>query len=174
MARFIASSWRIQVSSAFNQLMTNVNVATTAFYKPRNLAEVMLEFQEFSYGARMDPFVSQLRVETSHLGYKARKSIKRCGKTANRETFQCQEYGNKMISVSEFFKKSTYSLLALHPPSSKCDSQSTISPSNTETACLLSTSVRTGRNLFGSLRKFALSSPINRSAANSPTIIPPQ
>jgi len=86
--------------------MINVNVCTTAFYKPGNLAEAMIDFLKGG-GGRLTGFVKGLRIETVHLGHRTKKSIKRLGdRTARQETFICEEYGNAQISVESYFRRS--------------------------------------------------------------------
>jgi eukaryotic translation initiation factor 2C len=92
------------VRPAFKQLMVNVNVCTTAFYTPGNLAEAMVTFRNASFGAKMNVFVKGLRVEATHLGY--RKSIKGMSKhTARTYSFDCSELGGK-VTVEEYFRRS--------------------------------------------------------------------
>src|SRR6266478_4781747 len=55
------------VRPAFKQLMVNVNICTTAFYTPSNLADAMIAFRNASFGARVNVFVRGVRVKTTHL-----------------------------------------------------------------------------------------------------------
>ncbi|KXN84381.1 Protein argonaute-2 [Leucoagaricus sp. SymC.cos] len=90
------------VRTAHNQLMVNVNVCTTAFYKPGNLAEALNEFMRMSFSARATAFVKGLRVRATHLGY--RKTISKVTQyTANNYRFDSGEYGE--VSVTEYFLK---------------------------------------------------------------------
>jgi eukaryotic translation initiation factor 2C len=100
-------AWRGFYSSvrpSFKQLMVNVNVATTAFYKPGNLAVNMMEYAAASFGARMAGFVKGVRIRTEHLGYK--KTIKRLADvTAKTHKFDCAELG-RVVTVVTYFKES--------------------------------------------------------------------
>lgn len=90
------------VRPAWKQLMVNVNVCTTAFYTPGNLAHAMAAFQNASFGARAAAFVRGVRVKTTHLGY--RKTVKRLHTlNAKQYKFDTEEYGK--VSVEEYFKK---------------------------------------------------------------------
>ncbi|KAJ7201035.1 argonaute-like protein [Mycena pura] len=91
------------VRPSHNQLMVNVNVCTTAFYVPGNLARAMEEFTNSSFGARANAFVKGVRVKTSHLGYK--KTVKRVAdKNAKQHVFDCAEFGAR-LSVEKYFKQ---------------------------------------------------------------------
>ncbi|KAF5350531.1 hypothetical protein D9756_008708 [Leucocoprinus leucothites] len=90
------------VRTAHKQLMVNVNVCTTAFYKPGNLADALNEFMRLSFSARATAFVKGLRVRATHLGY--RKTItKVAASTANSYRFDSGEFGE--VSVAEYFLK---------------------------------------------------------------------
>lgn len=92
------------VRPAFKQLMVNVNVCTTAFYAPGNLADAMVAFRNASFGAKVNAFVKGLRVQATHLNY--RKTIKTMSKdTARTYSFECAELGGK-VTVEEYFKRS--------------------------------------------------------------------
>ncbi|KAF8639231.1 hypothetical protein AX17_001716 [Amanita inopinata Kibby_2008] len=92
------------VRPAHNQLMVNVNVCTTAFYTPGNLASAMMEFRESSFGANPKVFVRGVRVKTTHLGY--RKTVKTLSdKTAKQYKFECSDFGGAMVTVEEYFKR---------------------------------------------------------------------
>ncbi|OJA18329.1 hypothetical protein AZE42_02798 [Rhizopogon vesiculosus] len=87
------------VRPAHGQLMVNVNVCTTAFYTPGNLAVQMKTFYYSSFGARMEFFCRGLRVTA--LG--ARKIVKYLARQNAREySFQCDEFGGR-ISVERYF-----------------------------------------------------------------------
>ncbi|OBZ66780.1 Protein argonaute MEL1 [Grifola frondosa] len=98
-------AWRGFYSSvrpAHKQLMVNVNVCTTAFYSPGNLAERMMEFEQASFGARASAFAKGVRVKTMHLGY--RKTVKTVAKVnARQHSFQTDEYGK--VTVEQYFKR---------------------------------------------------------------------
>lgn len=99
-------AWRGFYSSvrpAHKQLMVNVNVCTTAFYVPGNLADGLQAFMRASFSARPNAFVKGVRVKTTHLGY--RKTVKSVAKkTAREHTFDSDEYGR--VSVEQYFQKS--------------------------------------------------------------------
>ncbi|KAJ6613603.1 ribonuclease H-like domain-containing protein [Mycena sp. CBHHK59/15] len=99
-------AWRGFYSSvrpAHHQLMVNVNVCTTAFYTPGNLARAMEDFRNSSFGARPNAFVKGVRVKTSHLGYK--KTVKSVfNKTPAQHQFDCAELGGR-ISVADYFRR---------------------------------------------------------------------
>ncbi|KIK78298.1 hypothetical protein PAXRUDRAFT_834618 [Paxillus rubicundulus Ve08.2h10] len=89
------------VRPAHKQLMVNVNVCTTAFYVPGNLAIAMMDFRDLSFGARMDAFCRGVRVKTTHLGY--RKTVKKLvHHTAKTYTFDTPDYGR--VTVQAYFK----------------------------------------------------------------------
>jgi hypothetical protein len=117
------------VRPAFKQLMVNVNVCTTAFYMPGNLADAMMAFRSASFGARPAAFVKGVRIRTTHLGYK--KTVKTLAKFTPREYKFDSDYGK--ISVEEYFKRS------MNPSSSSLYaftdglSQNTMSLSDTQT-----------------------------------------
>ncbi|ESK90163.1 argonaute-like protein [Moniliophthora roreri MCA 2997] len=91
------------VRPTHNQLMVNVNVCTTAFYKPVNLADGLTEFMNASFGARPNAFLKGVRVRTTHLGYK--KTIKGMSNLSAREhRFYCEEFGSE-VTVEEYFKR---------------------------------------------------------------------
>ncbi|KDR77135.1 hypothetical protein GALMADRAFT_66053 [Galerina marginata CBS 339.88] len=91
------------VRPTHNQLMVNVNVCTTAFYTPGNLAEAMVAFANSSFGARQSAFVRGVRVKTSHLGYK--KTVKSLSNlNARQYQFDAAELGRK-VTVEEYFKQ---------------------------------------------------------------------
>lgn len=91
------------VRTAHKQLMVNVNVCTTAFYTPGNLARAMVVFRDSSFGARMEAFCKGVRIKTTHLGY--RKSVKKLARhTAKTYSFDTPEYGK--VTVEQYFKRS--------------------------------------------------------------------
>ena len=96
-------AWRGFYSSvrpAHKQLMVNVNVCTTAFYTPGNLAERLQEFSELSFGARPDAFAKGVRVKTTHLGYT--KSIRAVARfTAKTYSFDSDKHGK--VTVEQYF-----------------------------------------------------------------------
>ncbi|KAG1734938.1 ribonuclease H-like domain-containing protein [Suillus paluster] len=101
-------AWKGFFASArpvYKALMVNVGVCMTAFYKPGNLADAIMEFNRTSNGAMLQRFVQKLKVTTSHLGYKQKKPIKKImSTTARQQTFNCEEYHGQ-ISVEDYFKR---------------------------------------------------------------------
>ena len=101
-------AWRGFYSSvrpAHKQLMVNVNVCTTAFYTPGNLADGLMAFMNASFSARPAAFAKGVRVRTIHLGYK--KTVKTVSKlTARQHKFEAEGLG--MVSVEEYFDKSEF------------------------------------------------------------------
>ncbi|KAH0832184.1 Piwi-domain-containing protein [Lanmaoa asiatica] len=101
-------AWRGFFMSArpvYKELMVNVGVCMTAFYKPGNLANAIMEFQRQSHGAMPQRFAQKLKVTTSHLGYKQTKPLKRIMLTTAKTTsFQCDEFNGKM-TVEQYFKR---------------------------------------------------------------------
>jgi len=92
----------------YKELMVNVGVCMTAFYKPGNLADAIMEFNRTSNGAMLQRFAQKLKVTTSHLGYKQKKPVKKIMHTSATQTFfNCEEFGGK-ISVADYFKRSSY------------------------------------------------------------------
>jgi len=104
-------AWRGFFMSArpvYKELMVNVGVCMTAFYKPGNLADAIKEFNQRSQGAMLQRFAQKLKVTTSHLGYKQTKPLKKImSTTASQTTFQCDEFNGK-LSVEQYFKRSMY------------------------------------------------------------------
>lgn len=96
------------VRPSFQQLMVNVNVATTAFYRPGNLAQLFFQFGPTG-GQRLATFVYHLRIEMTHTGHKMRKTIKGVklaqGFSARAYKFKCDEFGGDEISVETYFKR---------------------------------------------------------------------
>ncbi|QRV95662.1 protein argonaute 5 [Ceratobasidium sp. AG-Ba] len=94
------------VRPSFQQLMVNVNVATTAFYRAGNLAELFLKFGPAG-GSRLTTFVYNLRIEMTHTGRKMRKAIKgvKLKDTARNYLFLCDEFGGQKMSVEDYFKR---------------------------------------------------------------------
>lgn len=90
------------VRTTFKQLMVNVNVCTTAFYIPGNLADAMMAFRNASFGARPAAFVKGVRVKTTHLGYK--KTVKTLAKQNAREYKFDSDNGR--VSVEQYFRQS--------------------------------------------------------------------
>ncbi|KAE9400886.1 argonaute-like protein [Gymnopus androsaceus JB14] len=90
------------VRPSYNQLMVNVNVCTTAFYTPGNLADALHAFMQSSFGARPNAFVKGVRIRTTHLGYK--KTVKSVTNLKPRQhKFTSEEMGE--IDVESYFKR---------------------------------------------------------------------
>ena len=99
-------AWRGFYSSvrpAWKQLMVNVNVCTTAFYTPGNLADRLIEFMSASHGARPAAFVKGVRIRTVHLGY--RKTVKTAAKV-NARQYKFTAEGMGEVTVEQYFAKS--------------------------------------------------------------------
>ncbi|KAF9467172.1 argonaute-like protein [Collybia nuda] len=91
------------VRPTHNQLMVNVNVCTTAFYTPGNLARAMSDFRDSSFGARPNVFVKGVRIKTLHLGYK--KTVKALSHVnARQHSFEAADLGGK-VTVEVYFKR---------------------------------------------------------------------
>ncbi|KAH7911489.1 ribonuclease H-like domain-containing protein [Hygrophoropsis aurantiaca] len=91
------------VRPAHRQLMVNVNVCTTAFYVPGNLANAMMTFAKSSFGARMTVFAKNVRIKATHLGY--RKTVKAVASmNAKQYRFQCDELGGQ-VTVEQYFSR---------------------------------------------------------------------
>ncbi|KIY67428.1 argonaute-like protein [Cylindrobasidium torrendii FP15055 ss-10] len=107
-------AWRGFYSSvrpSHHQLLVNVNVCTTAFYEPGNLATSLIAFARGSYGARFTAFAKGVRVRT-HLGFvKTVKSV--TDLKPSQYTFDCAELGGR-VTVEQYFKKK-YGKTLLHP-----------------------------------------------------------
>ncbi|KAG1737463.1 ribonuclease H-like domain-containing protein [Suillus paluster] len=100
------------VRPAHRQLMVNVNVCTTAFYTPGNLAVQMMAFNNSSFGARMEVFCRGVRVKATHLGY--RKTVKSLARqNARQYAFPCDELGGR-VTVEQYFLRK-YQIRLKHP-----------------------------------------------------------
>ncbi|KAF8699513.1 PAZ protein, partial [Rhizoctonia solani] len=94
------------VRPSFQQLMVNVNVATTVFYKPGPLAKLFFDFGPAGQH-QLKVFVHKLRIEMRHTGRVMRKQIKGIRLDSNARTylFKCDEYNNEKISVEAYYKR---------------------------------------------------------------------
>lgn len=93
------------VRPVYKQLMVNLNVATTAMYVPGMMDKSMEDFRRSTYNARLTPFFKGVRIQTTHLGYKSKKTVRRIhNQPANKESFVSEEYGK--ITVEMYFKRS--------------------------------------------------------------------
>lgn len=109
-------AWRGFYSSvrpAHKTLMVNVNVCTTAFYTPGNLADGMYAFARASHGARFGAFLKGVRVRTKHLG--STKTIKGVH-ASTPQAFSFQAEGMGTVTVEQYFKKSESSVLPHSKP----------------------------------------------------------
>ncbi|KAG8683770.1 hypothetical protein FRC11_013096 [Ceratobasidium sp. 423] len=86
--------------------MVNVNVATTAFYKPGPLAPLFFQFGPKAK-SQLKAFVYNLRVEMRHTGRVMRKIIKgvHFDTSAKAYKFICDEFGGQEITVEVYFKR---------------------------------------------------------------------
>ncbi|KAI0341734.1 argonaute-like protein [Trametopsis cervina] len=88
------------VRPAHEQLMVNVNVCTTAFYTPGNLAESLQAFLDASFTARAGAFCKGVLVRTTHLGH--RKTINGVSSyDAKSYAFNSDKHGK--ITVEQYF-----------------------------------------------------------------------
>ena len=98
-------AWRgfdSSVRPVHKQLMVNVNVCTTACYKPGNLRERMDEYLGRSFKANPEAFVVGVKVKMIHLGYT--KTIQGVSnETALTHKFDHPKYGN--VSVKDYFQR---------------------------------------------------------------------
>ncbi|KDQ20590.1 hypothetical protein BOTBODRAFT_169326 [Botryobasidium botryosum FD-172 SS1] len=93
------------VRPSYQQLMVNVNVCTAAFYRGGNLADAIRTFWDFG-GRDLNTFFSHVKVETSHLGFKARKTVCEITNSVPKtQTFPCTDFGGAHISVFDYFMK---------------------------------------------------------------------
>ncbi|PPQ70160.1 hypothetical protein CVT24_003887 [Panaeolus cyanescens] len=100
------------VRPAHKQLMINVNVCMTAFYKEGKLSDAIMAFRNSSFGARTSNFVRGLRVKTFPLLYK--KTIKTAANVnARQHKFFCDEL-RKEVTVEEYYYKK-YKVQLAHP-----------------------------------------------------------
>ena len=91
------------VRPTYNQLMVNVNVATTAFYQEGNLANSMIEYRNATFGGRVDGFIRGLRIVTTHLRH--RKTVRKTSRlTARQATFMWDKV-NRQVTTEEYFKQ---------------------------------------------------------------------
>lgn len=96
------------VRPTFRQLMVNINTCASAFYREGNLATAMEDYRKDG-GSHFAGFVKGLRVETSHLGFKRKQTIKHVSNlSARHQNFICKEYGNSEITVEQYFLISQY------------------------------------------------------------------
>ena len=161
-------AWRGFYSSvrpAWKQLMVNVNVCTTAFYTPGNLAEKMVEFLNMGQNVRIASFVRGVRVRTTHLGY--RKTAKTVAKVnARQHSFVAEGLGK--VTVEQYFLRSELSFESM-----RC--QADRRAQNTRSACNILTCLSStlgARNRICSLLRSASSWSASRTAARSRTSLP--
>ncbi|KAJ1303895.1 hypothetical protein OPQ81_008307 [Rhizoctonia solani] len=94
------------VRPSFQQLMVNVNVATTAFYKPGPLTDIFNQFGR-SGEQQLKAFIYNLRIEMRHTGRVMRKTIKgvKLNTSARAYKFVCDEFQGQEITVEVYFKR---------------------------------------------------------------------
>ncbi|KAF8523721.1 Piwi-domain-containing protein [Hysterangium stoloniferum] len=92
------------VRPTVNNLMVNVNVCYTAFYKEQNLALALEEFAHASFRAYPGKFVEGIRVQPTHLSYRPKKTVRRIAPHADTIKFQCAELGGQ-VTVQQYFEK---------------------------------------------------------------------
>ncbi|CAE6438640.1 unnamed protein product, partial [Rhizoctonia solani] len=94
------------VRPSFQQLMVNVNVATTAFFKPGPLAPL---FQKFGPAGQnqLRTFIHNLRIEMKHTGRIMRKTIKGIKLNTNARVykFKCDEFEGQDVTVEVYYKR---------------------------------------------------------------------
>ncbi|KIJ59485.1 hypothetical protein HYDPIDRAFT_118463 [Hydnomerulius pinastri MD-312] len=102
-------AWRgffLSARPVYKELMVNVGVCMTAFYKPGNLADAIQEFGRMSNGAVLRRLAQKLKVTTSHLGYLQTKPLKKIMDTTSKNTFfPCDEFKSPKMSVADYFKR---------------------------------------------------------------------
>ncbi|CAE6447538.1 unnamed protein product [Rhizoctonia solani] len=103
------------VRPSFQQLMVNVNVATTAFYKPGPLAALFLQFGPTAQN-QLRTFIYNLRIEMRHTGRPMRKTIKgvKFNTSARAYKFKCDEFNGEDITVEAYFKRK-YNMTLKYP-----------------------------------------------------------
>ncbi|KAH7333964.1 Piwi domain-containing protein [Rhizoctonia solani] len=103
------------VRPSFQQLMVNVNVATTAFYKPGPLTAIFLQFGPAGQN-QLKTFIYNLRIEMRHTGRPMRKTIKgvKFNTSARAYKFKCDEFKGEDITVEVYFKRK-YNMTLQYP-----------------------------------------------------------
>jgi len=89
-------------------LSENRNVCMSAFLKPGNLADILVEFSHNSRGAMPslpEKIAKSIKVRTLHLGHK--KKLFKVMTTSARNTYFDKD--GKKTSVEDYFKTGTYS-----------------------------------------------------------------
>lgn len=109
-------AWRgfyTSVRPVYKSISINVNVATTAFYKPMNLLDAFNEARNVVPPKKFTAYYFGVRVQTTYLGYRAKKSIKRVMETGADQTFFMMGEGNNMrrVSVQDYFRNSKHCYL---------------------------------------------------------------
>ena len=93
----------VSIRPNFKQLMVNINACMTAFYVPGNLADAMLAFENQTRTLPRE-FFERLKIVTTHLGYRKKKTIFRIMSTTPRtQKFKHSEYGE--VTVEAYFKR---------------------------------------------------------------------
>ena len=109
-------AWKGYYSSirpSYKSLMVNLNVATTAFYSEGNLATKVLEWINFSFGARADAFVKGIRVRLTHLGHK--KTVNKTARVNARQYKFFFDEANREVTCEEYYKLSEIFLSCIYP-----------------------------------------------------------
>jgi eukaryotic translation initiation factor 2C len=98
------------VRPTFKSLMVNVNGETTVLCGEGKLANAMFDFKSATFGARIDAFLQEVRIQTTYLGHK--KNVKRtCRFAAKTYRFEWDELGGKSVTVEEYFQRSKSAFL---------------------------------------------------------------
>ena len=158
----------MSVRPMYKQLTVNVNICMTAFYVPGRLDQRMDEFSQQTRGNIPHSFFERLKVSTKHLGFTRKYTIHRVmtGKTARTERFNCEEFKG-MISVEDFFKRSTSLRFPLCEPSGQLNAFQNIVLTYVVTPTYPSSmSAQTRRNPCTSPRRSARSFQVKRTVAN--------
>ncbi|KAK7436871.1 hypothetical protein VKT23_018893 [Stygiomarasmius scandens] len=104
----------MSVRPVFKQLMVNVNACMTAFVEPGNLADIIMKFATRSGWAVPAQLVDNIKVTTTHLGYKRRYKLKAVATTSARKTLFYYDKEKRRISVEDYFNKE-YGIKLEHP-----------------------------------------------------------
>jgi len=110
------------VRPIYKSIAVNVNVATTAFYTPMNLLAAMEQARGVINPKRFTSYYFGIRVSTSHLKYKGRKTIRRVmDQGADKQTFILGEGANaKKVTVQQYFQQ-TYNVRLRQPRANVVD-----------------------------------------------------
>ncbi|KAG9123951.1 hypothetical protein FRC07_013384 [Ceratobasidium sp. 392] len=94
------------IQPSFRQLMVNVQVITTAFYRPGNLAELLLQIKP-QHSNAIPAFVKTICIEMTYTGQKTRGIIKdvKLWTSASKYQFACDQYPGEVMSVDAYFQR---------------------------------------------------------------------